>query len=240
MAEDEEEPKIESLEFSGKLTGTLQDINAKVSQIPYYNVRLTDAFIEIAKVESRNVRKDPFLFYIVKISKDSVSVTYSIAPGTSDTMRRAIIVKDLSGLLSVINDEFQIDQVKFYQYIDSSIEKLMTGLSQSYSVVFNKFDALSAEYRELKKLASELTVSNRNLTIQTSQLGDENKMLSEQLKSLQTYSDEALMAMVEDWIEVHNSSIDVGEFSKTYKVPEPRVEQILNKMVSMNYIELRG
>ena len=48
------------------------------------------------------------------------------------------------------------------------------------------------------------------------------------------------MAMVQDWIEVHSSSIDVGEFSKTYKVPEPRIEQILNKMVSMGYLELKG
>ena len=120
------------------------------------------------------------------------------------------------------------------------IDNLINGMSQSYSTLFNKHDALLSEYMELKKLVKELSISNRNLTIQTSQLNDENKLIGEQLKSLQTYSNDALMAMIEDWIEVHNSSIDVGEFSKTYKVPEPRVEQVLDKMVSMGYIELKG
>lgn len=240
MAEEEQEPKVESVEFPGKLVGTLSSINSKISQMPYYNTRAASDFVEAARVESRNVRKEPFLFYIIRFSSSAVTVTYSIAPDTSDTMRRAVVIKNLAALLSTLTEDFEVDEAKFYQYIDSAVEKLVAGLSQSYSVLFNKYDALMNQDRELKGLVAELSMSNRNLTIQTSKLGEENKALKDELKSLQTYSDEALMAIVEDWIEVHNSSIDIGEFSKNYKVPEPRVEQILNKMVSMGYLELRG
>lgn len=48
------------------------------------------------------------------------------------------------------------------------------------------------------------------------------------------------MAMVGDWIETHSSSIDVDEFAQTYKLSVPRIEQILDKMVSQGYIDLKS
>jgi hypothetical protein len=64
--------------------------------------------------------------------------------------------------------------------------------------------------------------------------------LTAKLKDLERYSDQSLMVMVQDWIESHANTIDIGEFSKNYNLPQPRVEQILNKMVSLKYIELKG
>jgi len=243
LAEEEQaevEPKIEKVEFQAKLNGSIADVKGKVSQMPFYTFLEGEGSLDIVRVESRNVRKKPFLFYIITIKPDSLVLTYSIVPGSSDRMRRAVVIKNLASVLSVIADTFTVEEAKFFQYIDSVLDSLINGMSQGYSTLFNKYDAVAAEYAELKKLTSELSVSNKNLTTQTSQLSEENKTLKEQLTSLQTYSDEALMAMAEDWIEVHDSSIDIGEFSKTYKVPEPRVEQILDKMVAAGYIELKG
>ena len=57
---------------------------------------------------------------------------------------------------------------------------------------------------------------------------------------LEAYSDESLMVMVEDWLEAHDNSIDINEFANSYKLSPTRVEQILNKMVSLGYIALKG
>jgi hypothetical protein len=234
------EPKVEQISFPGKLVTSLDDVKQKLVNIPFYSFQPGDGKLDIVRVESRNIRKKPFLFYIISVKQDGLDVLYSIVPGSSDRLRRAIVIKSLASLLSVINGSFQIDEGRFFQYVDSVFDNLINGMSQSYSTLFNKYDALLNEYVEMKKLGKELSTSNRNLAIQTGQLSEENKRLTEQLKSLQSYSDETLMAMVDDWIEVHNSSIDIEEFSKTYKVAEPRVEQILDKMVSMGYIELKS
>ncbi len=85
-----------------------------------------------------------------------------------------------------------------------------------------------------------MTASNKNLTITGSQLEQQNKQLSEKLKDLELYSDESLMVMVQEWIEAHGNSIDINEFAKNYKLLPPRVEQILNKMVSLGYLELKS
>lgn len=238
--ESEAEPKVEQVEFPGRLSTSIDQIKQKLSSIPFYSFQAAGDKLEVARVESRNVHKKPFLFYIVTISPSSLQLTYSIIPGSSDRLRRSVVIKDLASMLAVIGDDFQVDEAKFLQYVDSALDSLINGMSQSYSTLFNKYDALLNQYVEIKRLMHELEVSNRNLTIQTGQLNDENKTLTDQLKSLQTYSDESLMAMVQDWIEVHNSSIDVGEFAKIYKVPEPRIEQILDKMVSLGYIELKS
>ncbi len=236
----EVEPKIEQVEFAGKLTGTFEDIKGKVSQMQFYSLQEGEGKLDIVRVENVNIRKKPFLFYIITLKPDALTLTYSIIPGSSDRLRRAVVIKNLASILSVVADAYHIEEAKFLQYIDSTLDNLVGGLSQEYSALFNKYDSVLGEYTELKKLSGELGIANRNLTIQTGQLSEENKSLTEQLRSLQTYSDEALMAMVQDWIEVHSSSIDVGEFSNTYKVPEPRIEQILDKMVSMGYLELKG
>ncbi len=236
----EGEPRVESVEFPGRLNVSVDDLAQKISSIPFYSAQKSEGALEVARIESRNVHKMPFLFYIIRIGPAFMQVTYSIAPGSSDRLRRADVIRNVASFLAIIGDGFEVDTGKFLQYVDSSLTNLIGGLSQSYSTLFNKYDALLNEYVEGRKLLQEFESSNRNLTIQTSQLNEDNKALTQQLKSLQTYSDESLMAMIQDWLDVHNSSIDVGEFAKAYKVTEPRVEQILDRMVSMGYIELKS
>ncbi len=232
-------PKVEEVSFDGTLSGTLDQIKAKLSQIPYYSVSEEGNKLVVARVESRNINKKPYLFYMIEIAKDSVSVVYSIPQDTSERMRRAFVMKDLLSVLSMLSGLYKIDETRLYQYVDSVMDDLLKGVSENYSSLFNKYDSQLTEYRELKRLNLELSASNRNLTVQASQLSEENKKLKGDLDALQKYSDSALMAMVADWIEVHNSTIDVGEFSKTYNIVQPRVEQILDKMVSQGYLELK-
>ena len=240
MPEETIAPKVEEVVFAGTINGKIDDLLPLVSQLPAYTAKIEENKLVIARVESRDIHKKPFLFFMFKISESGVEAIYSIAPDTSVRMRRLFVLKNLLSVLSIISDYFKIDEKKFYQYLDSSIDDVLNSLSENYSTIFNRYDALLTEYRELKRLNLELSAANRNLTIQTSQLNEENKQLKAQLEALQTYSDESLMAMIQDWIESHNNSIDIDEFAKIYKVPSPRVEQILNKMVSLGYIELKG
>jgi hypothetical protein len=240
VAEEEVTPKVEEVVFTGKLIGRLEDIIAKISQLSIYSTKIENDKLVLARVESSDIHKKPFLFYMITISENGIELVYSIAPDTSLKLRRLFVLKNLVSVLSIITDYCKVDEGKFYQYIDSAIDDVLNSLSQDYSTLFNRYDSLLNEYREIKRLNIELTASTRNLTIQTTQLNEENKRLNEQLSALQIYSDESLMAMVQDWIESHNNSIDVDEFAKTYKITSPRVEQILNKMVSLGYLEFKG
>ena len=234
------QPKIEEFSIDAKLSGTLEDVKAILGKLPFYSMQSSPTELTLVKVESRNISKKPYLFHVVKIKADNLTVTYSLIPDTSINLRRAEVLKEISAILSMISSKYSIDQSKFIQYTDSVLESLLSGLSQTYTGLYNHYDAMLTDYRELKRLNIEISASNRNLTLQSAQLSDENKVLKEQLGALQKYSDESLMALAEEWITVHNSSIDVVAFAKEHNVSPTRVEQILDKMVSLGYIELKS
>lgn len=233
------QPKVEELTIDSKLTGTLEEIKERLSHVPFYLINSDANEIDLVKVESRNISKRPYLFHIIKITPTNLIVTYSYLPDSSLNLRRATILKNLSGILSLISDKYILDVAKFLQYTDSVLDSLATGLSQNYTTLYNRYDSMLTDYRDLKRLNIELSASNRNLTIQSAQLSEANKTLSQEIGALKKYSDESLMALIEEWIQVHNNSIDIIEFGKSHDVPPTRVEQVLDKMISLGYIELK-
>ncbi len=234
------QPKVEEFSISGKLNGTMGDVKAALGSLPFYLFKSSDSGLDLIKVESRSINRRPYLFHIISIKPDGIDITYSIIPDSSVSLRRASVLKSVAAIVSILDGKYSLDQLKFIQYIDSVLDGLLSGLSQNYTTLYNRYDSLLSEYRETKRLEIEVSAANRNLTIQSAQLSEENKVLKGQLASLQKYSDESLMALVEDWITVHNSSIDIVEFSKSHGVSPTRVEQILDKMVSLGYLELKG
>jgi hypothetical protein len=231
---------VEEFSIDGKLSGTLEDIKKTLEKLPLYLVNSTATELDIAKVESRSISRKPYLFHIIKIQPERLTVIYSLIPDTSVNLRRAEVLKETSAVLSLIAGRFDINQIKFVQYVDSVLESLISGLSQTYTALYNRYDSMLNDYRELKRLNVELSASNRNLTLQSAQLSDENKTMKEQLDALRKYSDESLMALIEEWITVHNNSIDVVAFANGHSLSPTRVEQILDRMVSMGYIEPKG
>ncbi len=234
------QPRVEEFTIEGKLNGSIEDLKGVLGKLPFYLVKSDSGELNLIKVESKSINKKPYLFHIIKIKPDGITVTFSLVQDTSVNLRRAEILKELSVVLAMLGDKYSVNQTKFVQYVDSMLESLISGLSQTYTSLYNSYDSMLTEYRELKRLNIEISASNRNLTLQTAQLAEENKSLNEQLSVLQKYSDESLMALAEEWITVHNSSIDIVEFSKAHNVSPTRVEQILDKMVSMGYIELKS
>ncbi len=234
------EPEIEELKIGAKLTGSLDDISKRLSSLELFYLKQNPDSIVLLRIESRDIQKRPFLFFLLTLNRDSVVVQYSIAPDSSVKMRRLYLIKNLLNVLSLISDVYTVDNAELFQHADSAIDDVVNSIPQSYSALYNTYDSLYNEYKEMRRLNIELTASNKNLTVQGMQLSNENRDLQAKLKELQTYSDEALMARVQDWIESHDSTIDIDEFSKVNGVIPPRVEQVLNTMISRGYIEVKG
>ncbi len=234
------EPVVENIKLKGQLIGGFDAMASRLSSLQLFTIKGSKDNLTLVRVESRNIQKKPFLFMIFSFSKDGIDVNYSIGPDSSPKIRRLYVLKNLIAMLSLTTDLYSADSAELLQNIDSAIDEVLVGLSQNYSTLFNNYDSLFNKYRELKRLNIELSRSNKNLSVQATMLNDENIGLKDQLKQLQTYSDDSLMVMVEEWIDTHDGTIDINEFSNTYKITPPRVEQILNKMVSLGYIELKG
>lgn len=233
-------PYVESIKIDAKLTKEFKDIYKIVSDIEVLSSQLNPNNLILFKVESRDMQKKPFLFFIFDFYADHIEIQYSIAFDSSKKLRRLSIIKNFLNVLALINNCYEINLKELFQHLDSIIDDVLSSISQNYSTLFNNYDSIFNEYKELKIINNDLRRSNKNLTAMSSQLSQTNKKLALKLKDLEIYSDESLMVMVEEWIEAHDNTIDINEFAKSYKIMPPRIEQILNKMVSFGYLELKG
>lgn len=127
MPEEEIIPRVERITFSGKMMGSFDQAKAKLSDMPFFSVKASSDQLSIARVESRNIHKKPFLFYIITFTEEELNVVYSIAPDTSEKLRRLYVIKNLASILSLISGYYQIDYIKFFQYVDSSIDDALNG-----------------------------------------------------------------------------------------------------------------
>ncbi len=236
----EDIPYVESIRINAKLIKDFKDIYKIISNIEVLSSQLNQKNLILFKVESRDIQKKPFLFFIFDFYTDHIEIQYSIAFDSSKKLRRLSIMKNFLNVLALINNCYEIDLKELFQHLDSMINDVLSSISQNYSTLFNNYDSIFNEYKELKIINNDLKRSNKNLTAMSSQLNQTNKKLALKLKDLEIYSDESLMVMIEEWIESHGNTIDINEFAKSYKIMPPRIEQILNKMVSFGYLELKG
>lgn len=234
------EPKTDSIEVKATLTGSLDDMYKRLSSLQLFTVERPKDSLRIMRIESRDMQKRPFLFFIIEMAPDKLTADYTVALDSSPKIRRLQVLKNILSVLSLVADAYTVDITELFQYLDSSVDDVLNSITQGYSSLFNSYDSLFNEYKELKRLNIELEAANKNLTVQTMQINDENKVLTEKVKQLETYSDNSLMVMVQEWLESHDDTIDVNEFANTNKMTPTRVEQILNKMVTLGYIELKG
>lgn len=242
MAEEETyvEPKTSEISIKAELGGTFDGISKRLAGLQMLEIEETADSLKLASVESRDMQKRPFVFFVLELRKDALVLSYTIAADSSPNLRRLKVLKNALGILSLVTDLYRVDNSEFFQYIDSAIDELMGSLSQSYSALFNSYDAMFNEYRELKRSNIEIEAANKSMSVDATRLTEENKRMSARIKELEAYSDASLMTMVEEWLETHDSEIDIEEFSKTYRLTQTRVEEILNRMVSTGYLEVKG
>ncbi len=233
------EPSTGNITIKARMLSGVAEIAERLASLQMFTSLKDGAALKLLHVESRDIQKRPYLFIILTLEKERFLVDYTIAQDTSPKLRRLSVLRDAMGVLALVTDLYQLDNTEMLQYAVSAIDDFLGSISQNYSAMYSSYDALVTHFRDLKHQNIELESSNKELTATSAQLQLENDELRKRIKALETYSDESLMVLVQDWLEAHGNSIDLDEFSKAYKVVQPRVEQILNKMISLGYVEVK-
>jgi hypothetical protein len=234
------EPIVEGIKLKGSLTGAFEEAARRLASIQMYSIKATPTELTLVRVESRNIQKKPFLFMIFRLTGSFAEINYSIGADTSAKTRRLSVLKNFVAVLSLISDLYHVDDSELYQHMDSVIDDVLNSLQASYAQLMSSYESLYNRYIQIKKLNINLSNSNKNLSTQATMLSSENIDIKSRLTVLESYSDESLMAFVEEWLDTHDGTIDVNEFAESHRITSSRTEQILNKMVSLGYIELRG
>jgi len=235
-----EAPKVDGLKLFAKRTGKPDDIVDSLSTLSFLEIAKESDYIAVLNVESRDIRRSPYLFSTIYLKPDVIEVAYSIVPGVSPRKRRIDVYRHLLNVLTMIEGTYEIDLKYLFQTLQSALQDITEFASSDYNDIFAKYDTMLRDYGEVKRRAETLETANSKVSKELIEARSKSDELTLRVKQLESFTDEALMAKLQDWLDVHRNEINVPEFSKQYGVLESRVEDVLNRMVIQGYLELRG
>jgi regulator of replication initiation timing len=231
------EPTVDGFKIKGTLKGSFAEIAKLLRTISFLEVAQEKSAVNVIYIENRDIDKNPYLFSIVKIKKDEIEVLYTIPPEISPRKRRMDVLRYLLNILSLFDKEYDIENKVLYQLIEDAVKEITDSVTMDYSKLYTAYDSLKKKADDLRKKTERLEDQVEALTNQNYELKSENDEVKIRLGELEHLSEETLKTKIQEWIIEHNGSINVSEFSRVYKTPETRVEEILNRLVSEGYIE---
>ncbi|MFH0737142.1 MAG: hypothetical protein V1827_00665 [Candidatus Micrarchaeota archaeon] len=238
--EESHPPQVDGFKMKGKLIkGKLKDLSAILRSISFLELAPEKDLLNVIYVESRDINKSPYLFSIVKLKEDEVEVLYTIPPEIGPKKRRVDVIRYLLNVLSLIAPYYEVENKTLYQLVENSIKELAGSVTMDYNKLYTSYDSLRKEVDDHKKKIARLTEQNQALTSQNYELKSSNDEIRLRLTQLEGMSDETLKSKLQEWISEHNGMINITEFSKLHKVTESKVEEMLNRLVSEGYIEVR-
>ncbi|MEM2963140.1 MAG: hypothetical protein QXW70_01655 [Candidatus Anstonellales archaeon] len=190
-------------------------------------------------VESRDIHKNPFLFSLTYFHPDKIELLYTYTAGMSPKKRKLDMLKYLLNLLTLLGSNYSIDNRKIYQMLENALSEMEEYVTSDYDKLYSLYDSLKSEVISLQKRVRDLQEANTLLSRENYELKVSKDELANKLAEFQSISDEVLASKIQNWIHEHNSEINITEFSKTYGVPESRVEAVLNRLVLEGYLAIK-
>ena len=191
-------------------------------------------------VESRDIQKNPYLFSIIYFRPNMIEVMYTCLPIMSPKKRRIEVLRHFLNLMTIAEDCYEVEMKQVYQLLEAAITDMTEYVTADYDKLFSLYDNLKTEFSTLQKKVKEMGDGSSSLSKENFELKSRNDELTLKLKSIETLSDSVLALKIQEWLSEHKGEINIADFSKVYNVPEARVEQMLNKLVTEGYLETKG
>lgn len=233
-------PQIYGFKLPARRKGDLKRIADSLSSLSSVMLAVESDYVAVLNVESRDIKKNPYLFSTVYLRPTEIEVIYSVVPGVSIRKRKIDVLKHFLNILTLVDDEYEMNHKQFYQILRSSLTEITEFAASTYEEIFSKYDIISNELLSLQKKIETLNATITKMTNETIELKAKNDELTLRLKQIESPSDDVLKVKIQEWLELHHNEINISEFAKTYNVLESRVEHLLNSMVMQGYLESLG
>ncbi len=240
MAEEKktsETPHVDGFKIFAKLTSSLKDVDSKLRTISFMDVVSEKNCVNAAYIESRDIEKNPYIFALFKFRNDNIEVMYSIPINVAPKKRKLDIVRNFLNLLTTLGSAYSIEPTAIYQLLDVMLKEMNDFVSLDYNKLYVNYDNLKKDYEDISRRFKRIQQESSTLNRQNYELKTKNDELSLRLRQLETMSDETLKEKLQEWIFEHTNEINISDFSKFYKVPETRTEEMLNALVKEGHVQ---
>jgi hypothetical protein len=233
------EPTADGFKIGARRMAPMTSIADSLAPLNFLEIVPDADTLALIHVESRDIAKNPYLFTLVYLRPNEIELLYTVSPGMSPSKRRVVVLRYFINLVSLLEGSYDMDYQQLLQIIEASLKDLVEYVSSSYDDLYAMYDSLKNEHTLLKKKLAGLQASNDRIGIENMELKSRNDALVLRVRELEALSDEVMMLKIQEWLADHDNEINIGEFSKVHKVPEQRVEEVLNRMVQTGLLRAR-
>ncbi len=223
------------IEIKAKAKTSLEQLREELLRLGKGKVASTSNVIYYLLEEKVGPDGRPLAFTIIEFSANGITIRYTLNEEPV-YLRKWEVLKAVMPILSLSTKYYELDMSSLIEVIDSLIEELK-------GIVKNDVKAVERENAKLRIRIKRLEERLRNCSQEIKGLLEkiylkerEMEELKARVKKCETLSDEVLKEKILEWIKDNNGSIDVGEFSRFYGVPESRVESTLVELVKEGYL----
>lgn len=233
-------PQVAGFRIPAKRIKDLSEITSALSLLSSIQLAVESDYVAALNVESRDIRKNPYLFSTVYFRPNEIEIVYTIVPGISKRKRSIEVLKYFLNVLTLMGQTYEIDHKQFYQIVRNALTEITEFATSTYDEIYAKYDVLNNESLSFQRKIEGLNASLAKLTKEVVELKAKNDELTLKLKELESPSDDTLKVKIQEWLDLHNNEINITEFAKIYNVLESRVEHLLNSMVTQGNLEYIG
>ncbi len=238
--EAEKKPMIDSFKVGGKLRTSLKELSERLSAVSFLEVALENDAISCAYIESRDINNNPYLFSLIKIKQDEISIIYSVPKTTAPKKRRMDVIRQFLNILSLISEDYFVDARIVNNLIEKSLKDIEELIDKKTAELYVEYDTLKNENLILSKKLTVLEKEIEELRSKNYELREKNERDEIKIRKYETPSDETLRVKVMEWIKDHRGEISISDFVSVYlkgnDSGEQRVEKILDELTKEGYL----
>ena len=223
-----------------EITGTLKDIYSLRSKLKnlsnfYYLEKGNNT--QIGYIERKDLQGNPKEYFIIEFTPSAIVIEYTDSETENPTLRKWNVLRKVMPILTMVANEYNLDPQSLMEIINYSLEGLLESIPESTKAGLLEREELKSKIAQLERKIASLEKDKRELEKELFKLGEENERLKFRLRKYESMSDDMLKKKIMDWIKESGGDFDIGEFSKAYKVPEARIQEMLEELIREKYIK---
>ncbi len=231
-------PKVDGFRMKVKLEGKFSDVARALNSISFLKIAKEKEGVNVAYVESRSIDKTPYLFSMMKFKKNQIEVVYTVPNNVSPTKRKLDVMRYLLNMITLVEPYYEIDNKVVYQLVEETMRQLEDYTTGDYKTLYKQYDQLKREVENLRRSTHIYKGQVKSLSKENYELKNESDELKVRFEKLHGgISDSVLSSRVQEWVIDHNGNINIVDFARHNRVPEARVEDVLNDLVRQGYLE---
>jgi len=182
-------------------------------------------------VETRDINKNPYLYAIYKFEPEGIRVEYTITPESNPQQRNIDVCANLLSMLSLEGESYGLELGPFYTFMQKALKDAGKNATTTYQQLLNRFNSLEKENRDVSDKFKKMKTSHDELNTSFLELEKRLQVMKDRVQQLEAMTDSELKEELMRWIAEHDGYIKYSDFSKSFNIPQARVEEGVNQLL---------